>query len=325
MENPFKFAKSIFQEKRSGILECTKAEMENHLKKTYSDEGRETALPEMLGIPKPSAPGIPYDTGDIKMREVEEFLKKARSKSSPDQDGVPYKVYKKWPKLANRLFLILRKTWREKKVAQRWTTAEGVYIPKEKNSAALGQFRPISLLNTDGKIFFGILAKRTMSFLLANGFIDDSVQKAGLPGTPGCTEHTTMIWEAIQTTKKDKSHLVVVWLDLANAFGSVPHKLIEYAMDLFWIPPEVIKIMMDYYSLFIMRFTIADFTTAWQRLEIGIAAGCTVSVIWFVLVMEVLLRGTKINKETLYISVPKKAFMDDITFTIYYASYSSKA
>ena len=122
-----------------------------------------------------------------------------------------------------------------------------------------------------------------------------------------------MVWEAIPTAKIDKSHLVVVWLDLANAFGSVPHKLIEYAMNLFWIPPEVIKIMMDYYNLFIMRFSTANFTTAWQRLEIGIAAGCTVSVIWFVLVMEVLLRGTKINEETLSISAPKKAFMDDIT------------
>ena len=171
MQNPFKFAKGISQEKRSGILECTKAEMENHLKKTYSDEGRETALPEMSGIPKPSAPGIPYDTRDIKMREVKGFLKKARSKSSPGQDSVPYKVYKKCPKLANRLFLILRKAWREKKVAKGWTTAEGVYIPKEENSATLSQFRPISLLNTDGKIFFGILAKRTMSFLLANEYI----------------------------------------------------------------------------------------------------------------------------------------------------------
>ena len=324
MQNPFKFVKGIFQEKRSRTLECTKAEMENHLKKTYSDEGRETALPEMSGIPKPSAPGIPYDTGDIKMREVEEFLKKARSKSSPGQDGVPCKVYKKCPKLANRLFLILHKAWHEKKVAQCWTTAEGVYIPTEENSATLSQFRPISLLNTDSKIFFGILAKRTMSFLLANGYIDDSVQKVGLPGTPGCIERASMIWEAIQTAKKGKSHLVVVWLDLANAFGSISHKLIEYAMDLFWIPPEVIKIMMDYYNLFIMRFFTANFTTAWQRLEIGIAAGCTFSVIWFVLVMEVLLRGTKINEETLSISAPKKAFMNDVTL-LTHSQYTKQA
>ena len=162
-----------------------------------------------------------------------------------------------------------------------------------------------------------------MSFLLANGYIDENVQKAGLPGTPGCIEHATMIWEAIQTAKKDKSYLVVVWLDLANALGSVPNKLTEYAMELFWIPPEVIKIMMDYYNLFIMRFSTANFTTAWQRLKTGIAAGCTVSVIWFVLVVEVLLRGTKINEETLSISAPK--FHIAYTFTIYYARYSSKA
>ena len=36
--------------------------------------------------------------------------------------------------------------------------AEGVYIPKEESSSTLGQFRPISLLNVEGKIVFGILA-----------------------------------------------------------------------------------------------------------------------------------------------------------------------
>ena len=136
-----------------------------------------------------------------------------------------------------------------------------MYIPKEEDSPILGQFRPISLLNINGKIFFGIIAKRTMRFLVSNGYINESVQKAGIPGVPGCIEHTTMIWEAIQTAK-EKSDLVVVWLHLANAFGSVPHKLLEYAMEMFWIPQEVAKVMMDYYNSFLMRFTTYNFTTA---------------------------------------------------------------
>ena len=315
IENPFKFAKTLFQETRSGRLECTKDEMENHLKETYNDKERENELSDMKGIPKPTAPGVKYDLSELRSREVDDFLKKARWSSSPGGDGVPYKVYKKCSKLRNRLFSILKRAWQEKKVAQRWATAEGVYIPKEENSSRLDQFRPISLLNVDGKIFFGIISKRSMRFLLENGYIDETVQKAGIPGVPGCIEHATMIWDSLQNAKHEKKDLVVVWLDLANAFGSVPHKLLEYAMDMFWIPPEITKIMMDYYESFIMRFTTDDFTTAWQRLEVGIAAGCTISVIWFILAMEVILRGVKItdNEEDMYIEAPKKAFMDDVT------------
>ena len=44
---------------------------------------------------------------------------------------------------------------------------------------------------------FGISAERISSFVLENGLINTSVQKAGIPGFPGCfffnLEHTSMI------------------------------------------------------------------------------------------------------------------------------------
>ena len=48
----------------------------------------------------------------------------------------------------------------------------------------------------------GILAKRTVTYLQSNGYVDESVQKAGVPGIPGCTEHAFTIWDAIQEAKK---------------------------------------------------------------------------------------------------------------------------
>ena len=311
LANPYKFAKSLFQESRSGNLECSKEELENHLRNIYSDRERESPLAEMDGIPKPTRPGVQFETGNLRFKEVEQFIRKARSKSAPGQDRVPYKVYKQCPRLLNKLFLLLHRAWKEKVLPKRWTTAEGVYIPKEQDSRTLDQFRPISLLNVDGKVFFGVIAKRTMHFLLANGFVDKSVQKAGIPGVPGCVEHASMIWDQIQFAKSNKTDLSVVWLDLANAFGSVPLKFLRFAMETFWIPQEVIDLMMEYYDSFTMRFSTDTFTTEWQRLEIGIAAGCTISVIWFLLAMEVILRA--VTLEGTEIQAPKKAFMDDIT------------
>ena len=121
-----------------------------------------------------------------------------------------------------------------------------------------------------------------------------------------------MIWDEIQVAKKEKLDLAVIWLDLANAFGSVPHKVLEYLMRHFLIPEEVIQLMMNYYGKFIMRFS-TTFTTNWQKLEIGIPAGCTISPIWFILAMELLLRGTEIHGICQRFRAPKKAFMDDLT------------
>ncbi len=46
---------------------------------------------------------------------------------------------------------------RIKNVPTTWNKADGVYIPMKNKSSALGQFRPISLRNVEGKIVFGVL------------------------------------------------------------------------------------------------------------------------------------------------------------------------
>ena len=75
--------------------------------------------------------------------------------------------------------------------------AEQKELPKEAEAKLIGQFRPISILNVDGKIYMGILAKSTVSYLQRNGYINESVQKAGIPGIPGCIEHAFSIWGVI--------------------------------------------------------------------------------------------------------------------------------
>ena len=37
-----------------------------------------------------------------------------------------------------------------------WRQAGGIFIPKEKIAVNIGKFRPISLLNVEGKIFFSV-------------------------------------------------------------------------------------------------------------------------------------------------------------------------
>ena len=239
VNNPFEFAKGIFTTSKSGTLKCTKEELENHLKEKYSDHRREERLPFIHDLIKPDKPVTPFDMTKIKEKEMQEFITKARSKGSPGNDGVSYKVYKKCPRLRNMLLLLLRKMWKAKRMAEKWQTAEGIYLPKEEKSENIGQFRPISLLNIDGKIFLGIIARRIINFVRANGYVNESVQKAGMPRIPGCIEHAYAIWEEIRRAKDLKSDISVIWLDLENAYGSVPHVLIQEAMEFFWFPKEL--------------------------------------------------------------------------------------
>ncbi|GFO00047.1 reverse transcriptase [Plakobranchus ocellatus] len=173
-----------------------------------------------------SCPGNKVRQQAPSLQEVIAVVNKTRAKSAPGPNGVPYLLYKGYPNVFKKLHKILRSAWKNIKINKEWTTAAGVYIPKEQDSKRINQFRPISLLNVEGKIFFSITASRLTKYLTENGCINTSVQKGSIPGVSGCLEHATMIWEAIQRAKSEKLNLDVVWLDQANAYGSVPHEMI---------------------------------------------------------------------------------------------------
>ena len=50
-------------------------------------------------------------------------------------------------------------------MAHRWRYVEGVWIPKEEESKNISQFRTISLLSVEGKVFFSIVARHLPDYL----------------------------------------------------------------------------------------------------------------------------------------------------------------
>ncbi|XP_049916794.1 ectonucleotide pyrophosphatase/phosphodiesterase family member 7-like [Epinephelus moara] len=83
--------------------------------------------------------------------------------------------------------------------------------------------------------------------------------------------------------------------------------------------PELITTLVKTYSQDLqLCFTTADFTTAWQHLDVGIMAGCTVSPSAFTMAMEVIIRASKWvvggerTRDGLRLP-PIRAYMDDMT------------
>lgn len=156
--NPFGFTKQLLGQKRSGQLTCSKEEIDAYLHDTYSDAARAEDLGEYRHLINPPTPTIDFNIKVPSWKEIQTVVKAARTSSAPGPNGVPYLVYKRCPKLLHRLWKILRVIWRRGKVAQQWRSAEGVWVPKEEKSTTIEQFRTISLLNVEGKIFFSILS-----------------------------------------------------------------------------------------------------------------------------------------------------------------------
>ena len=76
--------------------------------------------------------------------------------------------------------------------------------------------------------------------------------------------------------------------------------------------------MLDkYFNGFRMRFSINGFTTDWINLDIGIAMGCTIYLILFVMHMEVTLKAAEKSAVPAKLGsdcdMPRRAFMVDTT------------
>ena len=212
-------------------MDVSKEQLDDHVAVMATDEEKrsEVLLPRrMRPVPLPRAK---FDEAEPLWKEIKDIVRKARAGSAPGPNGVSYRILKKCEGVLRILWNLLRLAWRKRVVSDQWTISEGVFIPKEENAKEISQFRPISLLNVEGKLFFGVLARRVRTYQSDNEYVNTSVQKGGIQGMQGCVEHSRMVWEVIKTAKEEKRDLHVVWLDLANAYGSIPHDLVQKALQ----------------------------------------------------------------------------------------------
>lgn len=247
-KNPYQYAKHLLEDKKIGRLDISKTELERYFREQYGDPAMSIPLGSPGYVPHPAPPSFSFNSSLPNFSEVEDIVQRARSASAPGPDGVPYKLYKNCPSFLKILWKLLRTAWKTQAIPTEWQRAVTVFITKEQNSSNISQFRSIALLNSERKIFFSVLAKRMTSYLKGNGYIHISFQKASVPGFPGCIEHSAVIWEQIQRANKKKGDVHVVWLDLANAYKSVPHQLIKFSLEFFHVPDCIRSLLAKYFG-----------------------------------------------------------------------------
>lgn len=60
-----------------------------------------------------------------------------------------------------------------------------------------------------------------------------------VPGVTRCLEHTGEVTQLICKARESRGDLVALWLDLTNACGSIPHKLVETVLTRHHVPEMI--------------------------------------------------------------------------------------
>ena len=202
-----------------------------------------------------------------------------------------------------------------------WRYAREHYIPKAKppNPSNVKDYRPIALLNVEGELFFSLFSKRLEHHIIKNNkFINTSVQKGCLEKVFGCWEHMSMVWSALKEARQNKTTVANIWLDIANAYGSIPHRLIFFALKRYGVDNKWISIVENYYSGLYSKSFSHSAPSSWHQHFKGIFAGCTLSIILFLSGINIIIEYVLTSKasQVIHSSNVKlplvRAFMDDL-------------
>ena len=168
--------------------------------------------------------------------------------------------------------------------------------------------------------------------MVRNGFIKRQVQNGFLSGVPGCLEHTFVAWEMLREAFENTRQLVISWLDLENAYGSVSHNLIQFALEYYGVPEAWREIIFNYYEKLMTKVITKEWSTGFFCFEIGLFQGCVLSCILFNCVFQLLLDFVEVEKHRGYqFKLTKEvqrldfAFADDLTLTTSSVSDNQRA
>jgi hypothetical protein len=257
--------------------------------KTYRDDDRSHTHTPLDGMKRPDIPKELFKTRPPTRKELSKSVSHKKNKATPGLNALSYVPYKKCPVLIDFLHRIGIKIWETKDVPDSWAVAYIILLSKSDDLDSVSEFRPIAITSTIGKIFFSVLSDRLQDFLVHNKYIRIEIQKGFLAGMPGCIEHAFALFEALREAKEHKRQIVVTWIDLANAYGSVRHNLIQFALDWYHVPKIIQKLIFQYYEKLMAKVVTKKWSTGSFLFDIGLFQGCVLSSILFNCVFQLLL------------------------------------
>ena len=227
----------------------------------------------------------------INGEELEAAIKKLKSNKAPGSDGFPsewYRVFRN--ELSPMLLASFNETLKKGKIPPSWKEAIITVIPKEgKDSERCENYRPISILNSDYKIYTTILSKRLETFMVE---LIDEDQSGFIKGrqTQDNIRRTLHIIEELQ---REGESALLISLDAEKAFDSVSWRFLYLCLERLGFNTESINTIKTLYQDPRARIKINGSLTNWFKLERSTRQGCCLSPTLFAIFIEPLAQAIR--------------------------------
>uniref|UniRef100_A0A670J5I8 Reverse transcriptase domain-containing protein n=1 Tax=Podarcis muralis TaxID=64176 RepID=A0A670J5I8_PODMU len=305
---------------------------QKYFKKLYTQGPEEVSEMERFlklnGLPELSQEKRSILNCKITQQEIEDAIQNMQLGKSPGPDGLTSKYYKILKDyLTFPLMEVCNQIMGGGRAPETWKEAFITLIPKvETEKTQLRNYRPISLLNVDYKIFADILASRLKKVL--NEVIHKD-QAGFLPGRHlfDNTRNIIDILELLQTNINTKA--VLIFIDAEKAFDNISWKFMKKNLEGMGVGRGFENGIEAIYSEQKAKLIVNNVVTEEFYIEKGTRQGCPLSPLLFISVLEVLLNMIRRDRQIQGITVgvkqyKLKAFADDLVITVQEPESSTK-
>lgn len=254
---------------------------------------------------------------NFSQEEIENAIRKLNSNSSPGCDGITSNFFKRYSTLFSPLLVhVFNNIATEQSLPSSFGKAILKLLPKKENSIFVGDFRPISLINTDQKILSHVISDRLLS---AFNRIIRSHQHAYLPNRQIQSAHIKIQHAILKMNNEDS----LLALDFQKAFDSVNREYLSMLMKVVGIPDKLISIIELIYSNNKSFVEINGFISKPIEIQNGVRQGCPLSALLFIFALEPLLQQIQEDSK-IKSKIRQKciAYADDVTLCITTKSFA---
>lgn len=231
---------------------------------------------------------------DITEAEITTTLKRMKNGKAPSEEGFAIEHLKmggqQMLRAISRLFSHI---WKEEKMPEWWRRTTIVPIKKEKKGNEEVKYRPIALIHVMAKIYTAILAKRVSDYLEEEQKLSEA--QAGFRKGRGTIDHLFILTELIKGKMRRNECTEVTFLDLEQAYDSIPRRKLWVAVHDIGIKGKMWRVMRDIYRRNEMRVRVGESLSEPFTVNVGVRQGCPLSPVLFNIFINEL--ANKLNPE----------------------------
>ncbi|XP_046391709.1 uncharacterized protein LOC124159815 [Ischnura elegans] len=278
----------------SPYCEVPKEDVERHFQAVYGDVSYQ---PQEAGHHHQYRPTSDEEKKRMLARvtadEVVGRLSKATN-TAPGPDCLTYWDLKAFDPKGLIFAGIFDRCLQEARTPDAWKISRTVLIYKKGDRSDLKNWRPLALSNTIAKLYAAIVADRVLAWATGGRRLS-GVQK-GFREFEGCHEHNFVLQTAVDEMRRRLGSLNIAWLDLSNAFGSIPHEHLRRTLTAMDMPSRMKDAVMEMQDCrTFVRTTEGD--TGHIHLRAGVKQGCPLSPTLFNLGIEHVIRAAQEEAE----------------------------